>query len=122
MEPSNNVSRSGMFREAQQVPMQNENTNFRKMIDKSTSTPTVDEHINNDNEIVKQISHTLLKNETLGGWYSRVGLGRAQILQMSKGEIREFVALVSQNENPPAPTVVDDPSPDVRHTSFVITD
>ena len=122
--PSNNVSRSGMFRETQETPMQNEGVNFRKMVDEAASKLRVDVSINDDEEITARVSHTMLRGERLGEWFARVGLGKSQILLMSKGEIREFVALTANNEipAPPVPHFVEDKTPVEPKFRFIMTD
>ena len=101
--PTNEISRNGWFKETQSQPVQNENINFAKMVDRSLKTKRANADINDDEEVYERIKETLRPQETTGEWYSRVGLGRAQLLQMTKREIREFVAIVSQNEDCPVP-------------------
>jgi hypothetical protein len=50
-----------------------------------------------DLEVVRRIRHTLRENEKLGEWYSRTGLGRSQVLQMTRDEVSARVALAERN-------------------------
>jgi hypothetical protein len=63
---------------------------------KKTKLTTIDP--NNDPEIISRVKHTLHKDELLMQWYSRVGLGRAQIMQMGKQEISDFVKQADENQ------------------------
>ena len=47
--------------------------------------------LNNDPEIVARVKHILLPGEKLGQFYARLGLGRAQIMTMSRSEISDWV-------------------------------
>ncbi len=52
---------------------------------------------NTDHAVEHRIKHVLRTNEKLMEFYSRVGLGRAQILSMSKEEISLFVENAERN-------------------------
>ena len=64
---------------------------------KQVKTKTIDP--NNDPEIIARIKFSMLKGEQLMAWYSRVGLGRSQIMQMSKDQITAFVEQANANQN-----------------------
>jgi hypothetical protein len=44
-----------------------------------------------------RVKHVLLRNERLGSFYARTGLGKAQIAEMSRQQISEFVARAAEN-------------------------
>lgn len=50
-----------------------------------------------EEEIIVRVRHTMRAGEPLVAWFARVGLGRAQILTMSKSEITAFVAQADAN-------------------------
>ena len=57
-------------------------------------------------EIRQRVKHVLeSRDERLGQFYARTGLGRHQIEHMSKDEISQFVARATQNnaDDPAAP-------------------
>ena len=56
--------------------------------------------INDDQETLERIAHTLLPGEKLGAWYARVGLGKNQIHLMSQSEIAVFVLSRPEDESP----------------------
>ena len=56
-------------------------------------------HLEGEDDIVRRIAHTMKKGEKLIQWFARVGLGRSQILQMSKSEISAFVEQAERNNS-----------------------
>jgi hypothetical protein len=52
---------------------------------------------NEDWGIINLVSHTMKKGEALLAWYARIGLGRGQIVTMSRSEISKFVETVERN-------------------------
>jgi hypothetical protein len=50
-----------------------------------------------DPELLERTKHVRLKGEPMMGFYARIGLGAAQIMQMSKSEITRFVETVEKN-------------------------
>jgi hypothetical protein len=53
--------------------------------------------LNDDPFIESKVRHTMRKDEKLGQWYARVGLGRSAILAMSRDEITEFAEQAEVN-------------------------
>src|SRR5579872_2853187 len=56
-----------------------------------------------DPELLERTKHVRLKGERMSQFFSRVGLGAAQIRTMSAVEISRFVDVASQNEIPRPP-------------------
>jgi hypothetical protein len=52
-----------------------------------------------DFEMIARVKHTMQPNEHLGEWYSRVSLGRAQAMDMTREQITAFVAQSALREN-----------------------
>ncbi len=55
-------------------------------------------YVDDDAELLEKTKHVRLKNEVMGQFHARVGLGAAQILSMTKDEIAHFVAVVTARE------------------------
>ncbi len=67
------------------------------------------DHVNNDSVVISRVRHVLRwkkerkdgrvieRQEFLTEFFSRTGLGKSQILEMSKTEISKFVAQAEQN-------------------------
>jgi hypothetical protein len=77
--------------------------------------------LNDDSAVMSKLERAgvLRKNEKLGQFYARTGLGRASILEWSPGEIKRFVEVREENaaEEVPAPPMtfgIPQPSPGVR--------
>jgi hypothetical protein len=67
------------------------------MIDRAKRTP-IKEVDQEDPEIISKVRHTMLPKEKLMEWFSRVGLGKAQIMAgMSKRDISRFVEQAERN-------------------------
>jgi hypothetical protein len=49
-----------------------------------------------DQELVSRIRHTMKPGEKLIQWYARVGLGKSQIMTMTKSEITRAVELAEE--------------------------
>lgn len=60
---------------------------------------------NDDPAVERRVKHVVKRDETLTEFYARVGLGRAQILSMSRDEIARFAEHAEQNaaDGVPAP-------------------
>jgi hypothetical protein len=52
---------------------------------------------NEDWGVIGRVKHTFKQGELLSQWYARTGLGRAQLLTMSKDQITRFVATAEEN-------------------------
>ena len=50
-----------------------------------------------DAEVIAKVRHTMIKGERLLQWYARVGLGKPQIMNMTKDQIAIFVATAEIN-------------------------
>jgi hypothetical protein len=64
---------------------------FAGVISKIKKMQTIDP--NDDYSVRHRVEHVMQKNEKLMEFYSRTGLGKAQILQMNKAEITRAVEL-----------------------------
>ena len=68
--------------------------------------PRITAFTNEEPILLAKTKHVRGKKETMGQFYARVGLGKAQILAMSKNEIAHFCDVVSTHERPSAPRFV----------------
>jgi hypothetical protein len=77
----------------------------------------------NDHEVIGRVRHVMVKNEKLMEFYARTGLGRAQILRMSRDEISSFVERAVANRMnefvPPAVRVRAEPAVRQRPIAMV---
>ena len=96
---------------------------IKRLWDSLTSLPKLQVcDPNEDHAVIGRVQHVMLKNEKLMQFYSRTGLGRAQILQMTRDQITNFVERAETNrrnevampppaiaapQTVPAPRVVD---------------
>lgn len=72
-------------------------TTVGRMIRSAAKMKVVDP--NEDEDVEKRVRHCLGRGEKLGQFYSRTGLGRAQILAMSRSEISAFVDAAARRED-----------------------
>ena len=65
-----------------------------------------------DEQLLAKTAHVRKKDERLMEFYARTGLGAAQIREMSRKQIEEFVEVAALQEQPPVPAMlVEGPRP-----------
>jgi hypothetical protein len=70
---------------------------FGPIIDAYRKAPKMRPIDTEDQEVIRAVKHTMRKGEKLIQWYARVGLGKSQILRMTKDEISRVVAQAEIN-------------------------
>jgi hypothetical protein len=82
-----------------------EGKHLERLIQRNVETPRTTTGMREDgkyllageDEIVRRVGHTMKRGEQLIQWFARVGLGKAQILSMSKSDITKFVEQAERN-------------------------